>query len=102
MENDDIMNYLIEQGGIEISAVDENGELIFSISEKAKEIAPELWASHQEYVDSHLIALYEKGLLSVEYNENLEAIMTLTPEGYKIARESGLIEIDVQKDIPNN
>jgi len=99
MEN---LEKYIEMGAVEVEGMDENGELIFSISEKAKEIAPELWASHQEYVDSHLIALYEKGLLSVEYNENLEAIMTLTPEGYKIARESGLIEIDVKKDIPNN
>ena len=75
---------------------------IYSISDRAKELAPELWQSHIEYVDKSLIELYEQGLVEIEYNEKLEATIHLTPEGQKIAREKGLIEMDLNPDIPND
>jgi hypothetical protein len=49
-----------------------------------------------------LIELYEQGLVEIEYNEKLEANIHLTPEGQKIAREKGLIEMDLNPDIPND
>jgi hypothetical protein len=38
----------------------------------------------------------------VEYDENLEAILHISPEGQRIAREKGLIEMDINRDIPND
>ena len=49
---DEIMDYYLEIGAIEISGVDKDGEILFSITEKAKELAPELWQSHQEHIVS--------------------------------------------------
>jgi hypothetical protein len=95
------MAYYLEIGAISIEGMDENGEMIFSISEKAKDLAPELWEAHINYVDSAMLELYEKGLMEVEYDENLEAILHLSPEGHKIAKEMGLIEMDI-RDIPND
>jgi hypothetical protein len=46
--------------------------------------------------------LYEQGLVEVEYDENLEATLHITPEGQKIAKEKGLIEMDINRDIPND
>ena len=46
--------------------------------------------------------LYEKGLAHIEYNEDLEAIISLSPEGQKLAKEMGLIEMDLDQDIPND
>jgi hypothetical protein len=45
--------------------------------------------------------LYEEGLLSVEYNEDLEVKFTLSPEGHSKAKEYGLIEI-LKNEIPND
>jgi hypothetical protein len=87
---DEIMQHYLEIGAIEISGVDSNGEMLFSITEKAKEVAPELWESHQEHVDKTLIDLYEKGLIEVEYNENLEAEIKLSEAGIEASREYGL------------
>ena len=101
-EDDDRLQYYLEIGAIELEGVDDNGEVIYSISEKAKEVAPELWESHTEWVDKALIDLYESGLISIEYNENLEATINLSPEGYDRARDLGLIELDIDKNIPNN
>ena len=95
------LEYYIEIGAIEISGVDEYGEIIFKITEEAEELAPELWQSHKDYIDKTLLGLYEKDLISVEYNENLEATLTLNPEGRSLAKEYGLVEI-FNKDIPND
>lgn len=95
------LSYYLEIGAVSLEGMDENGEMIFSISESAKEIAPELWEAHTRYVDDSLMKLYEQGLLEVEYDENLEAILHLTPEGHKIAKEMGLIEIELPEP-PND
>ncbi len=98
----DKLAYYLEIGAVSLEGMDENGEMIYSISEDAETIAPELWRSHTEYVDRSLLELYEQGLVEVEYNENLEATLHISPEGQKFAREKGLIEMDRPEDIPNN
>ena len=47
-----------------------------------------------DYIDSSLLELYEEGLIDVEYDENLEATIILSPEGFDIAKEKGLIPIE--------
>jgi len=103
--DDEMLSYYLELGVVSLEGMHENGELIYSINEElAKELAPELWESHVKYVDKSLIELYEAGLVEIEYNEDLQAILHVTPEGQKIAKEKGLIEIDPRdfRNIPNN
>ena len=103
--DDSLMAHYVELGIVSLEGMDENGEMIFSINEKlAKELAPELWQSHMEYIDRSLLELFEAGLLEVEYDEDLEAHIHISPEGEKAAREKGLIEIDPKdfKNIPND
>ncbi len=95
------LEHYLEIGAVTLEGIDENGELIFAIQEKAKEIAPELWEAHTNYVDETLLKLYEKGLMQVEYDENLEATLHLSPEGQKIAKEMGLIQMDMPEP-PND
>lgn len=93
--------HYLEIGAVELEGMDENGEMIFSITEKAKELAPELWEAHIEHIDESLIALYEMDLIEVEYDDNLEAIIRIKPEGYQMAKDMGLVEYD-SKETPNN
>ena len=94
-ENEDSkMQHYLDIGAITIEGVDENGEIIFAISENAKEIAPELWQAHEEYVDNSLIELYKAGMINITYDENLEATIEMSKEGYKAAKELGLLPID--------
>ena len=101
-ESDEKLAYYLEIGAVSLEGIDENGEMIYSITEVAKDLAPELWEAHTEYVDRSLMELYEQGLVEVEYNENLEATLHLTEEGHKVAKEKGLIEMDFNRDIPND
>ena len=99
MDDDDKLEYYISIGAVELEGIDENGEVIYSITEIAKDLAPELWKAHEEYVDETLVNLYQDGLIDVEYDENLEAIIKLSPEGYEAAKQYGLIE---RKDLPKD
>lgn len=87
--------YYLEIGAIRVAGVDKDGEIVYEIDEDiTQSLAPELWESHMNYVDESLIELYEEGLVDVEYDENLEATLMLSPEGYKIAKEKGIIPLE--------
>lgn len=96
MSDEDYMKleHYIEIGAIEVEGVDDNGELIFSISENAKDIAPELWQAHSDYVDRSLIKLYEDGLINIEYDENLEATITVNEDGIEAVKQLGLFPME--------
>ena len=87
------LDYYIEIGAVSIEGIDEEGEFIFLITEKAKDLAPELWKAHMDYIDEAMMKLYKEGLVNVSYDENLEAIFNLTDEGKELAKEFGLIEM---------
>lgn len=105
MEDEEYLERLkqyIEIGAIREAGIDQNGEIIFEIDEEhTKELAPELWEAHMEYIDNSFLELYKDGLVEVEYDEELNAIMHLTKEGYNIALEKGLIPVDMD-EIPDN
>jgi len=100
-ENEDYRKKLedyIAMGAIEIAGIDKEGEIVFQIMEIAKDIAPELWQSHEDWVNAALLEMFEADLISVEYDENLEATINLSEEGYQIARDYGLIPLNEDDD----
>jgi hypothetical protein len=94
MDNDEKLEYYIEIGAVEIAGIQEDGEFLYEITEKAKDIAPELWESHLEYIDNTILDLYEKGLVNIEYNEDLEASISVSEEAKVILRAYGMYEDD--------
>ncbi len=100
-DKDDMLDYYIEIGAVEVAGMSQDGEFIYAITPLAKELAPDLWEAHEKHVDESLLSLYDMGLVSVSYDENLEATIELTEEGKKKAKEFGIIQMDVP-DVPNN
>jgi hypothetical protein len=98
MNPDDALEYYIEIGVVEISGIDDEGEFIFKVTPKAKDLAPELWQAHEQHVDEVLLGLFEEGLLNVSYNEDLEAHIELTEEGKAVAKEYGLIQFEQEEE----
>jgi membrane protease subunit (stomatin/prohibitin family) len=93
-EDNDLFDYYMEIGVIELSGIDESGEIVFKVTDKAKELAPELWKAHADYVDDTLLDLYSKDLISVEYDENLQATISLTEEAQRIIEDKGIMPLD--------
>lgn len=51
MDYDSKLDHYIEIGAISIEGVDPDGELILSVTDKARELAPDLWQAHIEDKD---------------------------------------------------
>jgi membrane protease subunit (stomatin/prohibitin family) len=99
MNEERSLQHYLDIGAVEIVGIEEDGEFIFKLTSKAKEVAPELWEAHQENIDAMLLELYDKGLLSVSYNEDLEATIELTEAGHLVAKQYGLFEITEGEDL---
>jgi hypothetical protein len=97
-EEQELFDYYIEIGAISVIGVDDDGEFIYQITEEAKELAPELWEAHLNYVDAAMMELYKKDLVEVEYNEDLEPTFKLGKTGLEEARKLGLIEMNFTED----
>ena len=91
---DERLAYYLEIGAVDPVGIDNDGEIIFQITEKAKDLVPELWNAHASYVDETLIDLFKKDLITIEYNENLEATISLTNEAKKLIYEKGIINLN--------
>jgi len=78
MEHEDL-DYYIEIGAVDISGVDKDGEILFTVTEKAKYLAPDLWEAHVKFIDKALLDLFNKNLINVEYNSNVAGSMPASP-----------------------
>lgn len=103
-EYSDRLHELLELGVITVEGVDPEGEIVYALhEEKARELAPDLWESHERWIDDSLIDLYKKGLAEIEYDEDLNATINFSDEGFELAKSLGIIPIEMpDTDIPND
>lgn len=86
----EIMEYLVSEGAAIIDGIDDNGEAIYKFDmEILEEIMPELHQVLVQDMDNILIDLYQKDLIEVSYDEELNVHMTVSQEGKKILEENG-------------
>jgi hypothetical protein len=94
-EENELFEYLLEVGALEIDGVASDGEIMFKVNtEKMKEYCPDMLEVMHEDLESSLLDLYEKGLVNMQYNEDLEAIFDISPEGEKALLEMGFYNLD--------
>ena len=98
-EHQEIMKYLVAEGAANFDGIDEDGEPIYVFDmDILEDVMPELHAVMQEDIDKELINLYQKGLIEVSYDEDLNAIMNISEQG-KIAMAEAGFAIDESEDI---
>lgn len=80
---------LVEAGALYPQGVGEDGELLYNYNlDILKEESPALYESHMEMVGEALMSLYEKGLVDIDYDEDLNARFSIT-EAARAALDSG-------------
>jgi len=80
--DDEIMNKLILDGALEVSAMDQDtGELLYSFTPKIKNIMPELYKEHIETVNKDIMNLWEKGFVNMDFFAE-DPIITLTNKAF--------------------
>jgi hypothetical protein len=80
-EEQDSIDYLILNGGIEVAGIDcQVGEFLYSFTPKIKDLMPELYEEHIRDVNSHILNLWEKGFLSINFMED-DPIVNISEKG---------------------
>ena len=98
---DQMMEHYVEIGAVTVNGIDMSGNFIYVITDKAKELAPDLWDVHHEMIDEALIGLFEQGLIEVEYDEDLNANMKISDEARQVMYQLGYVDME-NLDDPDN
>jgi hypothetical protein len=89
-EEDKIIDNLILDGGLEVSAMDEDtGELLYSFTPKIKDLMPDLYQEHIQTVNSEVMNLWEKGFINLDLFAK-DPIITITPKALNKEEINGL------------
>ena len=92
------MEYLISEGAAILDGIDEDGEPVYKFDmDVLEEVMPELHAVMQEDMDQVLVNLYQEGLIEVSYDENLNALMSISEQGKVALLEAGF-DLDDNED----
>jgi hypothetical protein len=81
-EVDDMIDFLIESGALELTSVDKNGDPVYRITSICKDLFPDLYYEHMKQADDTSFALWQKGLLEIAFGENGTNYITMTAENY--------------------
>jgi DNA-binding transcriptional ArsR family regulator len=93
-EIDQVIGELVAAGALEIDGM-YHDELTYRVNLNVmEEVFPEFFKIHMEEVDQTILSLYEKGLVDVEYDENLVARFSLTEKGEKVTDQLIMGHID--------
>lgn len=74
MENDDeqvdeMFNQLLELGALQLISINDDGEPIYRVTEKCKDIFPELYYMHKEEVDEITFSLWQLGIVDISLGD---------------------------------
>lgn len=77
-----IIDNLILEGGMEVAGVDpETGEMLYLFTPKVKEIMPELYHDHLNFVNDELMSLWEKGYVDIDFFQD-DPLIFLNKKSY--------------------
>ena len=98
-EHRKIMEHLLEEGAAILDGIDEDGEPVYKFDlDILEEVMPDLYQVIMDDMDSQLIDLYQKGLIEVDYDENLNAHMTVSQEGRQAMIDAGFDMDSVEEE----
>jgi hypothetical protein len=81
-EVEDMIDFLITSGALELTSIDKNGDPVYRITSICKDLFPDLYYEHMKNADDTAFALWQKGLLEIAFAENGTNYITMTAENY--------------------
>jgi len=89
-EHQELMNYLVSEGAATLDGIADDGEPIYKFDmEILEEVMPELHQAMLDDMDQVLLDLYQKGLIEVSYDEDLNAQIAVSEEGRNALIQAG-------------
>ena len=89
-ENDRIdqdIEYLVEMGALTLYGMEGDEPIYHMVPEVLKIISPDLYNAMMEEIDETLLHLYEEGYVDIDYDEDLNALFSISEEGIKVAED---------------
>ena len=81
-DEENIMEKLILSGALEFAGIDsKTGEVLYSFTNKIKEVMPDLYHQHINHVNKEILKLWEHGFVNVNFLEDNPQV-TLTPKAF--------------------
>jgi hypothetical protein len=93
-KENNIMDYLILNGGIEVSGIDsDTGEILYNFTPKLKYLMPDLYDAHIKNVNKEIMNLWQKGFVDIDLMED-DPIVTLAEKAFS---EPDIKELSVEE-----
>jgi hypothetical protein len=94
-EEDAFIDDLILAGALEIAGIDDrNGEFLYSITNKMKDLMPDLYEEHINHINEEIMKLWEKGFVNVDMMQS-DPIVTVTRKAYDVVEVSKLSKDEI-------
>lgn len=94
MNDDQIIEELILAGALEASAVSETGELLYSFTNKLKDINPDLYREHLNFVNAEIMFFWEHGFVFISDLSEENPRVSLTEKAFD---EEEIKQLDSEK-----
>lgn len=89
-----IIDKLILNGAMEMAGIDsKTGEILYQFTPKLKEVMPELYNEHLNFVNAELMRLWEKGFVNMDLMSD-SPIVTLSEKAFNEEAISTLSDQD--------
>ena len=89
-----IIEMLVLSGALEMAGINEDtGEILYQFTPKLKEVMPDLYDEHLNYVNAEIMKLWEKGFVNVDLMSD-NPIVTLTEKAFDPNEVEGLSSSD--------
>jgi hypothetical protein len=63
-----VIDNLILDGGLEFAGIDsESGEMLYSMTPKIKDLMPDLYEDHLNFINNDLMSLWQKGFVDIDF-----------------------------------
>lgn len=86
IDPEELIDALILEGALLIEGIDqESGQMIFSITDKMQEIAPEIYREFEETLHKTVLSLWENGFLNMNV---MDAEPKVSPTEYALDRNT--------------
>jgi hypothetical protein len=69
-KSDAMIEHLINQGAVEIFDIDHDGHMLYKITDKLKEVSPEMYENLRDQYEDHLFRLVEQGPTTMTWRLN--------------------------------
>ena len=94
-EEDSLIEDLVLAGALEVAGIDDkSGELLYTMTNKMKDLIPELYEDHMDNINKEIMRLWEKGFVNVDMMLD-DPLVTLTQKAYDTTEISKLTREEI-------